>query len=120
MSVLPSPPKGYGVFADEHIKKGEFIIEYVGEVVSVTEFNKRWNIYTNSDNVHSYLMNCSGMFIDATKKGNNARFINHSCDPNCFVDKWDVLGKPCIGIFSKKHIERGQEITYNYKFSDDR
>lgn len=45
--------------------------------------------------------------IDPTYKGNLARFMNHSCDPNCETQKWHVLGETCIGLFAIKDIEEG-------------
>ena len=54
--------------------------------------------------------------IDPTFKGNMARFINHSCDPNCETQKWNVLGETCVGIFATRDIEVGQELSFNYQF----
>ena len=53
---------------------------------------------------------------DPSKKGNLARFINHSCDPNCETQKWNVNGEICIGIFSKRDIQEDDEITFDYRF----
>ena len=52
--------------------------------------------------------------IDATKRGNRARFINHCCDPNCETQKWVVNGETCICIFALKDILAGEELTYHY------
>lgn len=57
-----------------------------------------------------------GQLIDATSKGGIFRYINHSCDPNCETQKWTVDGESCIGIFSKKFIKRGEELTFDYQF----
>lgn len=54
--------------------------------------------------------------IDPTFKGNMARFINHSCDPNCIIEKWHVLGEICVGVFSIKDIKEDEELTFDYKF----
>lgn len=56
------------------------------------------------------------LVIDATMKGNAARFINHSCDPNCESKTIKILGKGHILIFALKNIGRGEELTYDYKF----
>lgn len=53
-------------------------------------------------------------FVDATKKGNLGRFCNHSCNPNCFVDKWVVGDKLRMGIFAERHIQAGEELVFNY------
>ena len=54
--------------------------------------------------------------IDPTYKGNLARFINHSCDPNCETQKWHVLGEVCVGIFTLRDVNEGEELTFNYGF----
>ena len=79
--------KGYGLFADELIGKGDFITEYVGEVISAHEASLRFE----RDENHSYIVTLgNGRFIDATYKGNISRFINHSCNPNCNLETWFV------------------------------
>lgn len=55
-----------------------------------------------------------GEFIDATSRGGLARFCNHSCNPNCYVDKWVVGDKLRMGIFTKRDILQGEEITFDY------
>lgn len=54
--------------------------------------------------------------IDPTEKGNIARFINHSCDPNCRTEKWNILGEIGVGIVAFKDIEPGAELTFDYQF----
>ena len=53
-------------------------------------------------------------FIDATKRGGIGRFANHSCAPNCYVAKWTVGARVRMGIFAKRRIQRGEELTFNY------
>lgn len=55
------------------------------------------------------------MIIDATR-GSIARFVNHSCDPNCRMEKWIVGGKPRMALFASKAIMTGDELTYDYNF----
>ncbi|GMF25684.1 unnamed protein product [Phytophthora lilii] len=57
-----------------------------------------------------------GEVIDATRMGGWARFINHSCDPNCGVEKWDVKGEERCAIFALRDIVAGEELTFDYKF----
>lgn len=52
--------------------------------------------------------------IDPTNSGNIARFINHSCDPNCQTTKWQVLDEVAVGIFAIKDIQEDEELTFNY------
>jgi hypothetical protein len=52
--------------------------------------------------------------LDATVKGGLARFINHACDANCETQKWIVKGETRVGIFTRRPIRRGEEVTYDY------
>jgi SET domain-containing protein len=54
--------------------------------------------------------------IDPTFVGNIARLINHSCEPNCETQKWNVLGEVCVGIFALKDIHENEELTFDYQF----
>ncbi|KAL5547602.1 hypothetical protein UlMin_002833 [Ulmus minor] len=108
---------GWGVEAAESIKKGEFIIEYIGEVIDDAECEKRlWDMkYTGVQNF--YMCEIRKDFtIDATYKGNLSRFLNHSCDPNCLLSKWDVEGETRVGVFAARSIEVGEPLTYDYRF----
>jgi len=55
-------------------------------------------------------------YIDARLTGNDSRFINHSCDPNCETKKWVINGETRIGIFAVKDIPPGTELTYDYQW----
>jgi SET domain-containing protein len=66
---------------------------------------------------HFYFLDCgNGLVIDGTKRGTPARYINHSCTPNCHVEVWDVEGHVRVGIFTSEDIPKGTELTYNYNF----
>lgn len=54
------------------------------------------------------------MIIDSRFKGNYTRFINHSCNPNCVAEKWNVCGYIRVGIFAIRDINIDEEITYDY------
>ena len=58
----------------------------------------------------------NGEIIDPTYTGNIARFINHSCDPNCVTRKWTVMKETAIGIFSRKDIQEDEELSFDYQF----
>lgn len=116
-TIFITEKKGYGLFASTIIPAGTFIMEFVGEVVSMAEFKKRSREYAKNKTRHCYVMTSSGnRLIDATKKGNLMRFVNHSCDPNAETQKWTVNGECRIGVFSKKMIKTFEEITINYQF----
>uniref|UniRef100_W5LVE4 SET domain-containing protein n=1 Tax=Lepisosteus oculatus TaxID=7918 RepID=W5LVE4_LEPOC len=70
----------------------------------------------HTHNDHYCLNLDSGMVIDSYRMGNEARFINHSCDPNCEMQKWSVNGVYRIGLFALKDMSSGTELTYDYNF----
>lgn len=70
---------------------GEFILEYVGEVVSDTEFRHRMAERYQNDQHHYCLSLDSGTVIDGYRLAGEGRFVNHSCEPNCEMQKWYVL-----------------------------
>ena len=113
-----SKGKGIGVKSNQVlIKKGDFITEYVGEVISVEKFENRAS-RTYQKSLHHYCMNLGERkIIDATWMGNIGRFINHSCDPNACTETWLVDGRLRVGIFAIRDIKMGEEITYNYHFT---
>lgn len=116
-NIFKTEKKGYGLIATSFIPAGQFIMEYVGEVLNSKQFEKRANDYSKQMNAHYYFMALSSdCVIDATKKGNISRFINHSCDPNAETQKWTVNGELRIGFFSKKPIMPEDEITFDYQF----
>lgn len=92
-------------------------MQYVGEVFSTdSEIGQKRMEKYNQSNV-SYLMKSGGNeVIDATDYGNLARFINHSCEPNCETQKWNVLGEICVGIFTLRDIHEGEELNFDYQF----
>lgn len=109
--------KGYGLAAGEHIAIGTFVIQYVGEVFDTETKNGRERLDRYKGSTCTYLMKThKSHVIDPSTKGNLARFINHSCDPNCETQKWTVLGETCVGIFAIKDIKEGEEITFDYRF----
>lgn len=107
---------GLGFFADEDIDAGDFVIEYVGEFIEDAELVVRKQRYESLKRECLYFMKVPRGSIDAMVYGNPARFINHSCDPNCETHKWLVKGLTCIGIFAKKNIKSGQEISFDYNY----
>ncbi|KAL6838956.1 hypothetical protein ACP4OV_031183 [Aristida adscensionis] len=108
---------GYGLVAEDEIKKGEFIIEYVGEVIDDKACEERLWKTRRYGGTNFYLCEVkSNMVIDATNKGNMSRYINHSCEPNSEMQKWTVDGETRVGIFALRNIRKGEELTYDYKF----
>lgn len=108
--------KGWGIRTKQPLRAGQFIIEYLGEVVSEQEFRSRMMEQYFSHSGHYCLNLDSGMVIDSYRMGNEARFVNHSCEPNCEMQKWSVNGVYRIGLFALKDINSGTELTYDYNF----
>ncbi|PKU70557.1 Histone-lysine N-methyltransferase ASHH1 [Dendrobium catenatum] len=99
------------------LQAGQFVIEYCGEVISWKEAKQRSQAYETEGLKDAYIISLDAHeTIDATRKGNLARFINHSCGPNCETRKWNVLGEIRVGIFAKHDIPAGTELSYNYNF----
>jgi hypothetical protein len=119
VSEVSSPPievrnsnvHGRGVFATRRIEKGERIIEYLGERVSHEEADRRYESKEENDS-HTFLFIVdSKTVIDAGVDGNDARFFNHSCNPNCE----SVVEKRRVYIEAIRPIEPGEEMTYDYQ-----
>lgn len=109
--------KGYGLQASEDISKGQFLIEYVGEVLDLQAYEARQKEYASKGYKHFYFMTLNGNeVIDACAKGNLGRFVNHSCDPNCRTEKWVVNGEICVGLFALRSIRKGEELTFDYNY----
>ncbi|KAG5594239.1 hypothetical protein H5410_035471 [Solanum commersonii] len=101
--------RGWGLLADENIMAGQFIIECCGEVISFEEVKKRSQAYESHDLKDMYIIFVDGNdFIDSTWKGSFARFINHSCSPNCETSKWIVSGETRVGIIAKSTTMSGK------------
>lgn len=115
VTVIKTEKKGYGLRADTDLQENDFVFEYIGEVIGESQFRRRMQQYDEEKIKHFYFMSLNkGEFVDATKKGNLGRFCNHSCNPNCYVDKWVVGDKLRMGIFAERSIKAGEELVFNY------
>lgn len=107
----------WGLVALEPIEAEDFVIEYIGELIRPRISDIRELQYEKMGIGSSYLFRLDdGYVVDATKRGGIARFINHSCEPNCYPKVISFEGQKKIFIYAKRHINAGEEITYNYKF----
>uniref|UniRef100_A0A182PGW1 Histone-lysine N-methyltransferase n=1 Tax=Anopheles epiroticus TaxID=199890 RepID=A0A182PGW1_9DIPT len=109
--------KGWGIRSRESITKGTFIMEYLGEVVTEREFKERMRtLYLND--THHYCLNLDGgLVIDGHRMGSDCRFVNHSCAPNCEMQKWSVNGLFRMALFALRDIPPNEELSYDYNFS---
>nr|XP_022908241.1 histone-lysine N-methyltransferase trithorax [Onthophagus taurus] len=105
-----------GLFSLRDFESGEMVIEYAGEVIRSILTDKREKSY-NAKGIGCYMFRVDdNLVVDATMKGNAARFINHSCDPNCYSKVVEIHGHKHIIIFALRRICYGEELTYDYKF----
>uniref|UniRef100_A0A8D0GIR5 [histone H3]-lysine(4) N-methyltransferase n=1 Tax=Sphenodon punctatus TaxID=8508 RepID=A0A8D0GIR5_SPHPU len=116
VGVYRSAIHGRGLFCKRNIDAGEMVIEYSGIVIRSVLTDKREKYY-DSKGIGCYMFRIDDFdVVDATMHGNAARFINHSCEPNCYSRVIHVEGQKHIVIFALRCIFRGEELTYDYKF----
>ena len=109
-----SPIQGAGVFATRRITKNTRIIHYAGEKISNRESLKRERRYIKNGHIWCFKLT-NRTVIDAGVGGNVARFINHSCRPNCYID----IKEGVIWIRAARTIRAGEELTYDYNTDGD-
>jgi uncharacterized protein len=115
IEVRHSPIHGHGVFALRRIRKGTTVVEYLGDRISHEEADTRYEDKSATDN-HTFLFTVnSKVVIDAGRNGNEARFINHGCDPNC---ESAIMDKR-VFIEAIRTIEAGEELAYDYQIQRD-
>jgi SET domain-containing protein len=114
--VRRSGVHGYGGFAKKDLKKGTRITEYLGDRITHAEADKRYEDHDEDDN-HTFLFIVDKRtVIDAGVGGNNARFINHQCDPNCE----STTEKGRVWIEAIRNIKAGEELGYDYQIGREK
>ncbi|GAB9473117.1 Histone-lysine n-methyltransferase [Globisporangium polare] len=118
LEVRKSKIHGYGLFTKEKMAEGQMIVEYQGQMIAQSVADERERFYEEKGIGSCYMFRLDDKtIIDATRVGNLARFINHSCDPKAFARVVTVEGnEKKIVIFAKRAIDAGDEVTYDYKF----
>ncbi len=115
VEVRHSPVHGYGVFALRRIRKGTTIMEYLGDRVSHEEADARYENKDPNDN-HTFLFTVdSKTVIDGGVGGNDARYINHGCEPNCESASQNKR----IFVEALRTIQAGEELAYDYQIQRD-
>ena len=110
VEVRRSPIHGRGVFAARAIRKGARILEYEGERISPEEADARYDDDA-MEHAHTFLFTVDDeTVIDGARGGNEARFINHSCAPNCEA----VIEDDRVFIYALRNLLTGEELTYDY------
>ncbi len=102
--VVKRSSAGLGLFTLTPIKKGDLVINYIGEIISDEEANRRGGKYLFTIN--------KKWTIDGKARSNTARYLNHSCKPNC-ESEVDTR-KRSVAIYAKRAIKAGEELTYDY------
>jgi uncharacterized protein len=116
IEVRRSKVHGRGVFARRTIHSGTRVIEYLGDRISHAEADRRYEDHDAGDN-HTFLFSVDrSLVIDAGVGGNDARFINHSCEPNCE----SVIEGRRVFIDALRNIEPGEELCYDYQIGRER
>ena len=123
LEMFSTENKGDGLRCNKHIPSGQFVTEFVGEV----EAKKRLEKLTERDpcflivlKEHAGDAKTFTTCIDATSKGNESRFINHSCEPNLIMTPVRVNSViPHLCLFSQREIAAGEELTYDYAGGSD-
>ena len=106
---------GYGVFAEEPINKNKRIIDYAGELINNQQSERREDGYLAKGCIWVFRVN-RNWSRDAAVGGNVARFINHHCKPNCWIE---VVGRT-IWVRAARNIRKGEELTYDYNTEGDK
>uniref|UniRef100_A0A8C0FFR3 Histone-lysine N-methyltransferase NSD3 n=1 Tax=Bubo bubo TaxID=30461 RepID=A0A8C0FFR3_BUBBB len=113
--IIKTDRRGWGLRTKRNIKKGEFVNEYVGELIDEEECRLRIKRAHENSVTNFYMLTVTkDRIIDAGPKGNYSRFMNHSCNPNCETQKWTVNGDIRVGLFALCDIPAGMELTFNY------
>ncbi|EAW09240.1 putative histone-lysine N-methyltransferase (Ash1) [Aspergillus clavatus NRRL 1] len=116
VEVIKTEDRGYGVRSNRTFEPNQVIVEYTGEIITQVECEKRMRTLYKNNECYYLMYFDQNMIIDATR-GSIARFVNHSCEPNCRMEKWTVAGKPRMALFAgDRGIMTGEELTYDYNF----
>lgn len=156
VEVVETENRGHGVRAMRPFQSDQIVVEYIGEIITQQESDRRMNEIYKDHKVSSlgglgspcftpalfgplraaplnaspvfpggladiltqcfYLMNFYDKLIIDGYRGNVARFVNHSCDPNCRMEKWTVNGEQRMALFANRPIMTGEELTWHYNF----
>ena len=127
LAVRETGKKGKGLFATRAVAHNALVCVYTGKLVpnanglagllrAYLSKNVVFSGRAGGRKKHSYLMHLERhLCVDAEKDKGPARFLNHSCAPNCRIEKWAVLGFPQLGVFTDRLVASGEELTFDYR-----
>lgn len=119
LEVFDAGRKGRGLRVLEDVSRGDFMVEYVGRAVPKHFLPHLFQKYANERRL--YIMALDGnVYLDARKRGGIARYINHSCDPNCVVERWKVRGIMRAAVIAIQDIPAGTELSFDYQWERKR
>ena len=119
LDVFQTEKKGKGLRVLEDVKQGDLVCEYVGKAVNKLFLNNLFRRYATERKL--YIMAITNdIYLDARKVGGVARYINHSCDPNCRVERWKVRGIMRAAVIACRDIPAGTELSFDYQWERKR
>lgn len=113
--VRDSAIHGMGVFATRNIRCGDYIMDYVGRIIPEDQADALYGDGNEPEGIVLLFTLENGTVIDGAVGGNDARFINHSCKPNCET----YLDGDRVTIYAISDIRKGEELTYDYHLTVD-
>lgn len=123
VEVFDAGPKGKGLRLSQHAPKkavlGDIITEYTGRAIRKEKLNRLFQRYQLDRRLYIMALG-DEVYLDARHKGGYARYINHSCRPNCKVELWTVKGIIRAAVVALRDIEPGQELTFDYQWERKR
>ena len=110
---------GWGLFAGEIIRTGDFIVEYIGEMITRSEAERRGLFYDNKDLTFLFSLN-KDLDLDSTRRGNKAKYANcNSKNPNMTIRMMTVKGDHRVGLYAKRNILAGEELDFDYGYGKE-
>jgi serine/threonine protein kinase len=119
LQIIDAGKKGKGLKVLEDVKKGDLVVEYVGKAVNRAYLPHLFRRYANERKLYIMALTAD-VYLDARKRGGIARYINHSCDPNCKVERWKVRGLLRAAVIANRDIPAGTELSFDYQWERKR
>jgi len=116
VQVFDAGPKGYGLRVLTDCQRGDIIQEYTGQAVRAEALTKLFRRYQHERKLYIMALD-DKVYLDAKKAGGLARYINHSCRPNCKIERWKVKGNYRAAVQALQDISAGTELTFDYQWT---